>query len=76
MAKNIIEGNNVRFYDCQTANAEKDYSGTNPKHFPIGKIIRIYEYKSFYGYTDTVCDIQVGDRISKGHFVSGVDLLN
>lgn len=64
----------VRFYDCQTANAEKDCSG--PKHYPIGKVIAVYDYKSYFGYTDRVCDIQIGERISKAHFVSGVDVVS
>ena len=72
----VVIGSFVRFYDCQTANAEKDYSGANPKHYPIGKVIDVYDYKSYFGYTDRVCDIQVGERISKAHFVTGVDVVS
>jgi hypothetical protein len=74
--KPVVIGSFVRFYDCQTANAEKDYSGANPKHYPIGKVIAVYDYKSYFGYTDRVCDIQVGERISKAHFVTGVDVVS
>tara|TARA_R110000868_G_C10820979_1_gene758626 strand:+ start:282 stop:575 length:294 start_codon:yes stop_codon:yes gene_type:complete len=74
--KPVVIGSFVRFYDCQTANAEKDYSGANPKHYPIGKVIAVYDYKSYFGYTDRLCDIQVGERISKGHFVTGVDVVS
>ncbi len=63
---------NVQFYDCFIAMKEKDYSGENPKHYPIGKVIKVYDYTSYFGYTDKVCDIQIGDRISKGHFVDAV----
>lgn len=71
----IIKGCFVKFYDCQTAYAEKDYSGSNPKHYPIGRVVAVYDYKSYFGYIDRVCDIQVGDRISKAHFVNGVELI-
>lgn len=69
----IKKGDSVRFYDCYQANKDKDYSGTNPKHFPIGKVIKVYNYTSTYGYTDRCCDIKIGDRISKAHFVSMVE---
>lgn len=74
--KPVVIGSFVRFYDCQTANAKKDYSGANPKHYPIGKVIAVYDYKSYFGYTDRVCDIQLGERISKAHFVTGVDVVS
>ena len=74
--KPVVIGSFVRFYDCPTANAEKDYSGANPKHYPIGKVITVYDYKSYFGYTDKVCDIQIGERISKAHFVTGVDVIS
>lgn len=74
--KPVVIGSFVRFYDCQTANAEKDYSGANPKHYPIGKVIDVYDYKSYFGYADRVCDIQIGERISKGHFVRCVDVVS
>lgn len=73
--KPLVIGSFVKFYDCQTANKERDYSGSNPKHYPIGKVIDIYDYKSSFGYTDRVCDIQIGERISKGHFVTGVEVV-
>ena len=72
----VVIGSFVRFYDCQTANAEKDYSGTNPKNFPIGKVVAVYDYKSYFGYVDRVCDIQIGERISKGHFVRAVEVVS
>lgn len=65
----------VRFYDSQKAHADKDHSGTNSKYYPIGKVISIYDYKSIYGYIDRVCDIQIGDRISKSHFISGIEII-
>jgi len=65
----IDSGNLVKFYDCQQANNDKDYSGTNSKYYPIGKVIKVYNHKSIFGYVDRVCDIQINDRISKGHFV-------
>jgi hypothetical protein len=71
---NVKIGDSVRFYDCQTAMKEKDYSGENTRHYPVGKVISIYDYKSYFGYTDKVCDIQIGDRISKAHFITSVDL--
>ena len=71
----IKTGSSVKFYDCQQASKDKDYSGTNPKHYPIGKVIKIYDYKSYFGYIDKVCDIQIGKRISKAHFVRGVKAL-
>jgi hypothetical protein len=74
--KPVFIGIFVRFYDCQKANAEKDYSGANPKHYPIGKVIAVYDYKSSLGYTDRVCDIKIGERISKAHFVRAVDVVS
>lgn len=71
----VVIGSFVRFYDCQRANAEKDYSGKNPKYYPIGKVVDVYEYTSYFGYTDRVCDIQIGERISKAHFVRGVEVV-
>lgn len=47
----------------------------NPKYYPIGRVIRVYDLKTYMGYTDRVCDIQVGDRISKGHFVHAVEVI-
>lgn len=73
---NVFLGKFVKFYDCQQANKDKDYSGTNPKYYPIGKVIAIYDYESKLGYTDIVCDIQIGERISKGHFVRSVEVIN
>ena len=68
----VVIGSFVKFYDCQQANKDRDFSGANPKYYPIGKVIDVYDYKSTFGYTDRVCDIQIGERISKAHFVRGV----
>jgi len=70
----LTVGSEVRFYDSDKAFADRDFSG-NEKHFPVGKVLKIYNYKSFYGYIDKVCDIQIGERISKAHFVSAVEVL-
>lgn len=75
-SKLVAKGSLVKFYDSQMANAEKDYSGKNPKHYPIGIVVDVYDYKRFFGYTDKVCDIQIGERISKAHFVSGVTVVS
>jgi len=72
----VVIGSFVKFYDCQQANNDKDFSGVNPKYYPIGKVINIYDYKSTFGYTDMVCDIQIGERISKAHFVRGVEVVS
>jgi hypothetical protein len=72
----VVIGSFVKFYDCQQANRDKDFSGANPKYYPIGKVIDVYDYKSTFGYTDRVCDIQIGERISKAHFVRGVDVVS
>jgi hypothetical protein len=45
MQSNLKISDNVRFYDVDTANKEKDYSGSNPKHYPIGIVVDIYEPK-------------------------------
>lgn len=71
----IIVGSSVKFYDCRKAMEDKDHSGTKDKYFPIGKVIKLYEYKSMFGYTDKVCDIEIGDRISKAHFVRAVKVV-
>jgi len=72
----VIIGSFVRFYDCQQANKDRDFSGTNPKYYPIGKVIAVYDYKNYFGYIDRVCDIQIGERISKAHFVRGVEVVS
>lgn len=69
-------GDSVRFYDSQTAHKENDHSGSNPRYYPIGKVISVYDYKSPFGYTDEVCDIQIGDRISTAHFTNCVEIIN
>lgn len=76
MGNLVKKGDFVRFYDCQSANKDKDYSGKNQKYYPIGTIISVYDYTSRDGFTDRVCDIQVGRRISEAHFVSWVTLIN
>lgn len=72
----VVIGSFVKFYDCQQANKDKDYSGTNPKYYPIGEVVNVYDYKSKFGYTDRVCDIQIGERISKAHFVRCVEVVS
>lgn len=72
----VVIGSFVKFYDSQQANKDKDYSGTNPKYYPIGEVVNVYDYKSKFGYTDRVCDIQIGERISKGHFVRCVEVVS
>ena len=72
----VVIGSFVKFYDCQQANADKEYSGANPKYYPIGKVLRVYDYNSKLGYIDRVCDIQIGERISKAHFVSAVTVVS
>lgn len=70
-------GDMVKFYDCSKAMDDKDYSGSNPKYYPIGKVIRVYDNVWSLDesvFVDRVCDIQIGDRISKGHFVTGVKI--
>lgn len=74
--KNISDGDTVRFYDSIQAQKDKDYSGANPDYYPIGKVIRVYDYKSPWGHTDEVCDIQIGDRISKSHFTRCVEIVD
>lgn len=76
MENQIIEkGDLVQFYDSDMANKDRDFSGENPKHYPLGFVVSVYDYKSFYGYVDKVCDIKIGNRISKAHFVDGVRLI-
>ena len=72
----VVIGSFVKFYDCQQANKDRDYSGANPKHYPIGEVVAVYDYKSYFGYTDRVCDIKIGERISKAHFVRGVEVVS
>ncbi len=73
---NLIVGNLVQFYDSHTAHRERDYSGSNPKHYPVGKVIKVYDHKSYYGgHIDRVCDIFIEGRVSKGHFITGVTLI-
>ena len=75
ITKEIVKGSLVKFYDCQQANNDRDFSGENPKYYPIGKVINVYNYKSSFGYSDKVCDIQIGDRVSKAHFVRCVEII-
>lgn len=70
----IKAGDPVKFYDVQRANQDRDYSG-DPEYYSVGMILKIYEYKSKFGYSDIVCDIQVGDRVSNSHFITGVELI-
>jgi hypothetical protein len=71
----ISKWSRVRFYDCHQANIDRDYSGENPKHYPIGLVVDVYWYNQAK-YSTLVCDIQIADRISRGHFVSAVEALN
>lgn len=73
----VVIGSRVRFYDCDRANKERDYSGNN-EFYSFGKVInrRITE-RYMVGGTwlggDDVVDIELPDgRISKGHFTAGV----
>jgi len=68
----IQKGDHVRFYDCIQAMRDKDASGKDPKHYPVGIVDKVYIYHSSLGYSDEVCDIIIGDKISKAHFTSGV----
>lgn len=70
--QNIIKGNKVKFYDCFQVSIDKDASGTNPKHYPIGIVDKVYIYHSIFGYSDQVCDIKIGNRISRAHFTNCV----
>lgn len=74
--KPVLIGSFVRFYDSHKAHSEKDYSGKNPKHYPVGEVVDVYDYKSYFGYTDRVCDIKIGERISKAHFIRGVEVIS
>jgi hypothetical protein len=76
LSKAVVIGSFVRFYDCQQANKDRDYSGANAKYYPIGEVVAVYDYKSSLGYTDRVCDIKIGERISKAHFVRGVEVVS
>lgn len=69
------KGSKVRFYDCHQAWIDKDHSGDNPKYYPVGEVVKVYDYTASFGYTDRVCDIKIGDRISKGHFARGVKII-
>jgi hypothetical protein len=76
MKEKIKIGNLVKFYDCDQARRDRDYSGENIKHYPIGKVIDVYNHKCpFSGQIDEVCDIEIDNRISRGHFTSGVELV-
>jgi hypothetical protein len=74
--KPVVTGCSVLFYDCQMAMKDRDYSGSDLKHYTIGKVIDVYDYTSCFGYTDRVCDIEVGERVSRAHFVRGVKVVN
>ena len=74
--KPVAIGDSVKFYDARQAIKDNDHSGSNPKHYPIGLVIRVYDYIcAFSGESETVCDIQIGDRISTGHFITGVEII-
>jgi hypothetical protein len=74
---NIKVGDKVKFYDCDQARIDKDYSGKNPKHYPIGEVVDVYEKpSSVYNAINKLCDIKINDRISRGHFIHGVKLFN
>lgn len=68
-------GSFVQFYDSQMAMKDKDHSG-DPKYFPIGKVINIYEQESkVYDCIHILCDIEIDGRVSKGHFIYGVEVI-
>jgi hypothetical protein len=71
----INKWSRVRFYDCQQAFKDRDFSGSNPKHYPIGIVIDVYWYHQM-NYSTLLCDILTGERISRGHFVSAVTAIN
>ena len=75
-SNSIKVGNLVKFYDCDQAHRDRDYSGENIKHYPTGEVIKVYDHKcKFSGQIDELCDIRINDRISKGHFTRSVDLI-
>jgi hypothetical protein len=76
LVKPVVIGSLVRFYDCQQADRDRDFSGTNLKYYPIGKVIDVYNFKSWFGYEDECCNIQIGERISKGHFTRCVNVVS
>jgi hypothetical protein len=55
----------VRFYDCQQADKDRDYSGTNPKYYPIGKVIRSATTDECYiiEYCTTLNDTDIAGQI-------------
>lgn len=76
LSRRVKEGDQVRFYDSQMAYQKKDQSGTNPKLYPIGRVLSVYARISRYGGVDYLCDIKVQSRVSNAHFVSGVEKLS
>lgn len=74
--RRVKEGDQVRFYDSEMAYRLKDHSGTNPKLYPKGQILRVYARISRYGGVDYLCDIKVQSRVSNAHFVRGVEKLH
>ncbi len=77
MTKEIKVGSLVKFYDCDRANKDRNYSG-DQKYYSTGTVIRRYISEKIFlidqwlGGNDVV-DIQLEDgRISTGHFVDGV----
>lgn len=69
--KKVEVGDIVKFYDCKSAFRDRDFSGKDPKYYPLGEVVRVYDYTS-HGVTDKVCDIKVGNSISKTHFVDSL----
>ena len=78
--EDLKPGNKVKFYDCYQAQLiDRDYSGSDPKHYPIGLVVDVYDHIMTLEdrlFTDKVCDILINGRISKGHFVDGVEIIN
>lgn len=78
--KHNIIGSLVRFYDCDRANKDRNYSG-EAKYYSIGMIInrRITDRLYISGIElggDDVVDIRLPDgRISNGHFINGVSFV-
>ena len=79
-ANAVVVGSFVRFYDCDRANKDRNYSG-EPKYYSIGMVIkrRITDKITVADIElggDDVVDIRLPDgRISNGHFTSGVTVV-
>mgnify|MGYP003493922772 CR=1 FL=1 len=76
----IQVGSIVRFYDCDRANKDRNYSG-DEKYYSTGTVIKRYitDRRFFIDQWlggDDVVDIRlIGGRVSHGHFVNRVDVI-